>query len=509
MHSNSADLAYGEPVNSMASEARSEPAGRSTVHGLWMPADHVQAYHDLIREGLHAVLCTHDKSPIWEGWNSKIPTFDQVIHHDSLIGHIPSAIRSVVFDVDGGSDEAIEAWCRRYPPLVRMPSAQPVRCHLYYLSGTKVRNGKFAGHGVSGDVRGEDGYVILWGDAAVRLRDALRNRDAPAAVPPLHLIIPNQPVSCDGSVTGAASDTRAVDTAPADSSPNPDLFDQLRHWAYRTPRGLDRTDWDRRVLDQAKRLNRAMSAPLPAKRVESVAASVAGWVWTNLRKEYRPGMPSGSSARARQGGSRAPSNRRPRRTTPPRPKPWLDQGIKPECFRQRLRRARAGTYWGAKKGVLPWEYLEITEELWRTYYALEPPDRTSDDPSQNCHGFATEPLIAGGGGSEGAGQQGPASGEVPELWDPVRSAVALMEAVATYEDPRPSPIATMTKNQFAQSGKEFRSATRSLTRFMNRMVNKKRKELVKMAEGSGCAGVPAESRSRSQDRAGPAGGPCF
>ena len=40
----------------------------------------------------------------------------------------------------------------------------------------------------------------------------------------------------------------------------------------------------------------------------------------------------------------------------------------------------------------------------------------------------------------------------------------------------------MTKKQFAQSGKEFRSATYSLTRFMDSMVNKKRKELVKVTE---------------------------
>lgn len=173
-----------------------------------MPADHVQAYHDLIQHGLQPVLCTAEKSPIWERWNSKNPSVDHVVHHDSLVGHIPCASSLVVFDVDGGTDEDIEAFCIRYPSLLRAPSAQPGRCHVYYLSDTRVRSGKFAGHGVSGDVRGVDGYVILWGDAVVRLRDALRNGDGPPAVPPLHLIIPSEPVSCDGSETEGTEDMR-------------------------------------------------------------------------------------------------------------------------------------------------------------------------------------------------------------------------------------------------------------------------------------------------------------
>ena len=158
--------------------------------------------------------------------------------------------------------------------------------------------------------RGEDGYVILWGDAVVRLRDALRNGDATAAAPPLHLIIPNQPASCEGLVTGAAADVRAADAAPAGSSPNPDLFDQLRQWAYRTPRGADRLDWDRTVLDKARRLNKAIVPPLPAKRVASVATSVATWVWSHLRLEYTGKPPSNKIARARQDGIASGAARR-------------------------------------------------------------------------------------------------------------------------------------------------------------------------------------------------------
>ena len=54
----------------------------------------------------------------------------------------------------------------------------------------------------------------------------------------------------------------------------------------------------------------------------------------------------------------------------PRVQPWITLGITPAAFRQRVKRARAGTYEGAQQGVMPWDYVGISEALWVECYRL-------------------------------------------------------------------------------------------------------------------------------------------
>lgn len=62
---------------------------------------------------------------------------------------------------------------------------------------------------------------------------------------------------------------------------NCQLFDWVRHWAYRNVAHHSRLDhWTNSVLKVSNEFNSKFEFPLPTKEVHSVAKSVAKWVWT-------------------------------------------------------------------------------------------------------------------------------------------------------------------------------------------------------------------------------------
>ena len=400
-------------------------------------AEQALAFRDLLADGLHPVLCTWGKRPIWPDWQHRRPSFDDIVHHDGPIGHIPGKLDPglVVYDADDGTWEALHLFCRLYPPLLRVASRQPGRAHLYYKADGQIKDGKFVGHGVSGDVRGATGFVVLWHDAVVRLRDVLRSSDGKPAPAPLHLIVDEQPGASAGaepdrdiSRGGRRSNPSAVSP---EASPNPAIFNRVRYWAYETSEGTDRASWNQRVLEESHRQNAALGHPLPAREVEGMATRVAGWVWARWINEEtshqcrgktsasrRDGRASGMARRrgtplehdrtpwVRLGCSRATYYRKYRhvesgQVPSQRPRPWISLGITAAAFRQRVRRVHARTYRGANQGVSPWESVGISEEEWLAHYGSSEtvsPIGVVDATDLDCHAFETKPVLGGVGG---------------------------------------------------------------------------------------------------------------
>ena len=419
-----------------------------------LTAEQAEAYSGLLDYGCQVVLCSSKKSPTWIGWQKKTPTYDDLWHHDGPIALIPASRHLVVFDCDSGTPDDIAAFAREYPPIVQLPSRQPGRWHFFYPATRLIKNSWFGWRSVSGDVRSQAGYVVLWRDNAQRLLEALMDPNPTSTQAPLHLIQKTPPQT---RAKPAPQRTSTSDPEPprgGSGSPGPIHFDQLRNWAYRTPRGTDREAWDLRVADESRRLNEDLPVPLTLAEVEYTAAAVAEWVWNKMPAEYlakggewttdlarQKGLASGAKRRkgtalehdrtpwVAEGISRRTWLRRRASTSdaPTIPKtaaPHLALGISPDAWRQRLSRTRAGTYRGAKKGVHPWDYLAIGEAEWWEYYAPGAPCHPAPEPAKNCHKFGTE-QIGGqrdrrdrregiGGGVETTGDPGRGVGPAPE-----------------------------------------------------------------------------------------------
>ena len=469
----------------------------------------VRAFQDLIDHGIQIVICTKSKPPLWPSWNLRYPALSHIVHHDALIGHVPGALLLVVFDIDAGSPDEVERFCAAYPPLLQVPSLQSGHHHLYYRSDKLVGNARFRWQGIAGDIRCLGGYVVLWGKAAILLRDALRNTSTPTPAP-LHLI------QVDAATPRAepTADTVSCDRygapapLPVGGSPNPTVFEQVSHWAYRSPRGSDRSAWDALVLEKTLAINASLISPLSPREAASVAKSIAKWVWEHFDHDHLPGH-HGSRQRGRRDGiasgaarrrgtpladdrkpweglgiSRATWYRRFRycaedQTPVPKPwRPWLRLGISPDAWRQRLKRARDGSYRGADAGVPRWEALGVTEPEWAEWYA---PRRAAESTETHCHGSETEPLIVVGAVCEGGAGLELESVPVPVIGDPVRSAETLMDGVDTCGGPTPGPAEGLSKKEFKRLGNAIRNAERKLRMCIDRERNQLIKKITQIS----------------------------
>ena len=443
-----------------------------------LTVDQAEAYAGLLSDGCHVVLCTAKKSPVWTGWNRKRATYDDVWHHDGPIALIPASRRLVVFDADSGTPDDIAAFAQKYPPIVRLPSRQSGRWHFYYTATQLIKNSVFQWRTISGDVRSHAGYVILWGENAAALRKALLDSNRTSAQAPLHLIQKKPPQARERTARKPGPSSERDRPANGSSSPGPTLFDALRYWAYQTRRGTDRSAWGLHVFDEAQRLTRELPAPLSMREVASMAESVAEWVWTHFRSEYRSEAGRWTTEEARQMGiasgvarrrgtvrerdrqpwvtegisqrtwMRRRTNARPASSVPQTEDPHLALGISKSGWRQRLRRARMGGYRGARAGVPPWEYLAISEPEWGEYYAAGAEVRPPPFPNKNCHTFGTEQIVGrpprrarGERGETGAGLRdtgvGPAQGEA--LQTPPVGEQRASPSVAKKKPPCPKP----------------------------------------------------------------------
>ena len=472
----------------------------------------------LLQAGMQAVLCRDNKRPLQSGWPRRWPGLEAVQDHDGPVALVPASLGLMVFDQDKGSSREVFRFLERYPPVAVTPSRQSGRHHIYYLywDGDPAPDGRFEAGGVSGEIKCCTGYVILWGDNAERLRDAICLYDGSAGPAPLHLRVARKR-------SAAAPEAPAPEPArpkplPAPmgdpGSPGQCLFHALRWWAYRAW-GCGASDnpaaWPDLVLDEARRIARDRGLAISDREVELRAKYVAEWVATHLRGS------SGSSRRsenARQAGLKAGEARRlgtplehdrepwvalgvsqrsyyryerygiPRRT----PQPWQALGIGDRAWRKRRQKVLSGNYDGD-----PVAYLGITQEEWEYYYAGQ-----RGDVGCNIGGEAAELALAGDGDpDDGACEMLPddadasvpvgalccknssrAAGAPSPLLDPVASAVALMEQVAAAQVP---PAADRTTRSRKVQG-PMRGVQRALNLEFQKARTRLRNAVLKPAE---------------------------
>ena len=119
------------------------------------------------------ILCRQDKKPISNSWQTIRPTYGEIKEHLShpgnLLGIRPGSLDCVVVDVDKAPDfdkaaSDIASGIKGYPlHIVKTPSGGR---HLWFAflreNGQRFGNKKWAFGGADGDIRCDNGYIILW-----------------------------------------------------------------------------------------------------------------------------------------------------------------------------------------------------------------------------------------------------------------------------------------------------------------------------------------------------------
>ena len=130
-----------------------------------------------VQHDAHIVLADANKRPCWlesgpYSWPRRLPALEVIAEHRGRFGIVPWSIRTTGLDVDDGDPQELAL---AVSPLVTLPTR---RGHHLYCPDTSPRgNATFATHGCRGDVRGARGYLLLHGDGAERLLDAIMRRD--------------------------------------------------------------------------------------------------------------------------------------------------------------------------------------------------------------------------------------------------------------------------------------------------------------------------------------------
>ena len=140
----------------------------------------------LERHRAHLVICNKDKRAMWWRWPECPAPLEVALAHDAHLGIVPWSITRTGVDVDSGDWRQLpEAWASYETPRGH---------HLYYADGQRRGNRRWRAKGCAGDIRGGAGYLVLHGDAAQRLADALESstRQLPLFDP--ELFLPPAPV---------------------------------------------------------------------------------------------------------------------------------------------------------------------------------------------------------------------------------------------------------------------------------------------------------------------------
>ena len=248
----------------------------------------------IFEHGGHFVLAKEDKRPLWRSWSRLRPSLDLVQSHDGPLGVIPWSLRTTGLDVDHGDPHLL---LEDHPAMAVLASRRPGRKHLYYHDTEGRGNGTFSVMGCSGETRGANGYLILWGHAPEILADALtdpiaRSRHFPADLWTLKgLPAVTLPTVAKAPTYRPSPESRATWKAAAEAielelvqrgARNLRLFDAVRFWCYSINKGLD-VDvhaWMRRVRVHAMECNRRLPEPVTIEEVQEMAKSISTWCWS-------------------------------------------------------------------------------------------------------------------------------------------------------------------------------------------------------------------------------------
>lgn len=136
----------------------------------------------------HFLLCRADnKAPAvpWLNYRPSGPALATHLDQGGLVGVVPHSLGYAVLDVDEGQPWALAL---EHPPARIFATRRLLGAHLWYRTQNPYSNAKWRWEGLygqirhvlSGELRVNRGYVILWHDAARRLLDL---DDEPDAVP--------------------------------------------------------------------------------------------------------------------------------------------------------------------------------------------------------------------------------------------------------------------------------------------------------------------------------------
>ena len=127
------------------------------------------ALHD---RGAHLVCVNDDKRPTARAWQKLPPRFAAVEAHvaaGGLVGVIPASLNCFVVDIDEGGDAGVEALRGVLgEPITVTETRRNGGFHAWYRAPVgEVRNRRWQLGAGAGEIRGSNGFVVLWDPAEV------------------------------------------------------------------------------------------------------------------------------------------------------------------------------------------------------------------------------------------------------------------------------------------------------------------------------------------------------
>ena len=215
------------------------------------------------------------------GWQKQRPALDVSIQHDGPLGIIPYSIGTSALDLDRGD------WRKMPRSWVNYGTRRKGGRHLYYSDDHARRNQAWEIGDCSGEVRGANGYMLLWKDGANRLADAISGPRQMSLFPfPHELIQKFEPGRLIQFPERFLNPSRSIHLERVQvGARNDSLFDVVRKMSYQEltayrKESADLGGWLRRVYAFTEENNRRFPVPLDRDEVRAVAYSVATWVWS-------------------------------------------------------------------------------------------------------------------------------------------------------------------------------------------------------------------------------------
>ena len=215
------------------------------------------------------------------GWQKQRPALDVSIQHDGPLGIIPYSIGTSALDLDRGD------WRKMPRSWVNYGTRRKGGRHLFYADDQARRNSTWAAEDCAGEVRGANGYLILWKDGAKRLAAAITGPRQLSLFPfPAELIQEFQPGQLIQFPERPLNPSRSIHLERVQvGARNDSLFDVVRKMSYQEltfyrKAGGHLRGWLRLVYEFTDDNNRRFPVPLVRDEVRAVAYSVATWVWS-------------------------------------------------------------------------------------------------------------------------------------------------------------------------------------------------------------------------------------
>ena len=172
----------------------------------------------LRERGAHFVLCRGDKRPLAREWRKKRPGFEAVKRHSAaggLIGVVPASLDCVVVDVDEGGAAGVEALRGVLGEPIVAIRTRSGGYHVWHRAEGAAKSATGSGRWMllacGGDIRGSNGFVVLWNPVAVV--DGIAANFVAASSPSLHALrLPSRdgkrgPEAMRAAKPGARNDT--------------------------------------------------------------------------------------------------------------------------------------------------------------------------------------------------------------------------------------------------------------------------------------------------------------